>query len=133
MQESEHSWASVDPDAVEGLVGRATDGDVVQVSRHPVGTEREHDIWSFVTQKTCDSRDKLVERHLVKLSVRIFQPVVPVREVPHGTPRALVLVPAVRPQSLSRGGNAGCDLSCGTISGVQDAEPKSGVIRMKGN
>jgi hypothetical protein len=118
---------------MKGLVGRATDSDVVRVSRHPVGTEREHDIWSFVTQKTSHSRDKLVERHLGKLSVRIFQPVVPVREVPHRTPRALVLVAAERPQSLSRSGNPGCDLSCGTISGVQDTEPKSRVVRMKGN
>jgi hypothetical protein len=118
---------------MKGLIGRATDSDVVRVSRHPVGTERKHDIRSFVTQKTGDMRDKLIERHLGKLSVRIFQPVVPVREVPNRTPRALVLVAAERPQSLSRGGNPWCDLSRRTISGMQDAEPKPRVISVQCN
>jgi hypothetical protein len=118
---------------MKGLVGRATDSDVVRVSRHPVGTEREHNIRSFVTQKTGDTRDKFVERHLVKLSVRIFQPVVAIREAPHRMPGTLVLVAAETPQSLSRGRNAGCDLTRGTISGVQDAEPKFRVISVQGD
>jgi hypothetical protein len=133
MQEPEQARAAVQPDVMKGFVGRATDSDVVRVSRHPVWTEGKHDIRSFVTQKTGDTRDKLVERHLGKLSVRIFQPVVTVREVPHRTPRALVLVTAERPQSLSRGGSPGCDLPRGTISGMQDAEPKPRVISVQCN
>jgi hypothetical protein len=106
---------------------------VVRVSRHPVGTEREDNIWSFVTEKIGDTRDKLLERHLVKLSVRVLQPVVASREVTHRTPGTLVLLAAVGPQSLLGSGNAWCDLTCATIGGVQDTEPKSRVISVQGN
>jgi hypothetical protein len=133
MQEPEQSPAAVHPDAMKGLIGRTADGDVVRVPRHSVGTEREHNIRSFVTEKTGDTRDKILERHLVKLSVGVLQPVVPSREVAHRTPGTLILVPAEGPQSLSRRGSAWCDLTSLTIGGVQEAEPKPRVISVQGN
>jgi hypothetical protein len=51
MQEATQSWAPVDPDTMEGLIGSATDGDVVRVPGHPIGTEREHDVGSFVAEE----------------------------------------------------------------------------------
>ncbi len=78
----------------EGFICGPADGDVVPVSRDPVGPKSHHYLRAFLKEDRQNPLCQLVKSHFRHMPVRVVQPFVPVRNCAVGPPSIDAFLPA---------------------------------------